>query len=213
MIHVSSIWNLLFVVVGEGFGKVTVSLICLIRFLTRLLWVNRGPCAWNQCNDRSIINKRKNNAHAKIAREVINEKDSQLEAAVEWCLSNNKRGWAALKTNDFPLLKDARAINRRLDGLVTNKAEYESRSILTNNEEQTLVGYMKNMNRCNQGVSRSDTTVVILKMLEIRKWGVRKYGARRYNPLSKAANDALENKNVSRAFWRRFDSKHPDLTQ
>ena len=149
-------------------------------------------------NDRSIINKRKNNAHAKIAREVINEKDSKLEAAVEWCLSNNRRGWAALKTNDFPLLKDARAINRRLDGLVTNKAEYESRSILTNNEEQTLVGYMKNMNRCNQGVSRSDTTVVILKMLEIRKWGFRKYGARRYNPLSKAANDALENKNVSR---------------
>ena len=103
-----------------------------------------------ESNDSSVIDKRKNNAHAKIARELINKKDSQLEEAVKWCQSNNKRGWAALQTKNFPLITDARAINRRLDGSVTNKAEYESRSILRNHEEETLVAYLKNMNRCKE---------------------------------------------------------------
>lgn len=157
-----------------------------------------------------MISKRKNNAYTKIAQEIINEKKFQLEMTVKWCQSNDKRGWVALKTNNFPLITDARAINRHLDGLITKKAEYESRSMLTNHRQQTLVAYLKNMNRCNQGISRPGTEDVILKLLEIRKWGVQKYGAKRYKPLIKAAKDALKEK-VSRAFFRRFDAKHPEL--
>ena len=165
--------------------------------------------------DESVINKRKNNAHAKIARERICKKDLQMTEAVEWCNENNKRGWAALRTGKFPLVTDARAINRRLDGLVTTSSEYESRSILTNQEEQTLVTYLKNMNRCNQGVSRSKCEDMIIRMLAIRKSELNKgtRGGRRFKPLSQAAEDALQKKKISRAFWRRFDTKHPDITR
>ena len=86
--------------------------------------------------------------------------------SVKW-----KRGWVALKTNNFPLITNAWAINHHLDDLVTNKAEYESRSIFTNQEEQTLVAYQKNVSRCNQGISRTGNATVILKLFEIRKWG------------------------------------------
>lgn len=82
-----------------------------------------------------MISKRKNNAHTKIAQEIINEKKFQLEMTVKWCQSNDKRGWVALKTNNFPLITDARAINRHLDGLITKKAEYESRSMLANHRQ------------------------------------------------------------------------------
>lgn len=34
--------------------------------------------------DISVINKQKNNVHAKIAREIINEHDSYLEKAIKW---------------------------------------------------------------------------------------------------------------------------------
>ena len=62
--------------------------------------------------------------------------------AVEWCQSNGKCGWAALETRNFPFIMDVSANNRHLDGRVTNKAEYESKSILTNTEEQSLVTYL-----------------------------------------------------------------------
>ena len=35
--------------------------------------------------DTYTINKQKNNTHAKVAREVINENISQLEMAIKWC--------------------------------------------------------------------------------------------------------------------------------
>ena len=38
--------------------------------------------------DKYVIDKRKNNAHAKIAREIINEKNSQLEMAVKHQMIN-----------------------------------------------------------------------------------------------------------------------------
>lgn len=83
-------------------------------------------------------------------------------------MSSDKCGCAALKTNNFLLITDVRAINHRLDGLVPNEAEYESRSIFTNHEENTLLAYLNDMNRCNQGVSSPGTVAVILKLLEIK---------------------------------------------
>ena len=160
----------------------------------------------------SVINKRRNNNHAKIVRERINMKEAQLDEAITWCRINSKRGWAAMQTGNFPLINDARAINRRLDGEVQNRAEYESRSVLTIIEEDILVRYLKNMNRCNQGVSRKGCEDVIIKMLELRRWGINK-GVKRFKPLSKASTTALEKRKISRSFWRRFDSKHPDITR
>lgn len=109
-----------------------------------------------------MINKQKNNVHAKIAREIINEHDSHLEKAIKWSQYNVKLGSAALRTNNFPLITNTWTINRCYDGLVTKKGEYESRSIFTNHGEQTLVAYLKDMDRCNQGISRLNTMAVIL---------------------------------------------------
>ena len=117
----------------------------------------------------NVLNRRKNNAHDKIVREQINLKNAQMAAAVEWCTSNGKRGWAALQTGNYPLLNDARSINRRLDGKVESKKEYESRSVMTIHEEESVVSYMKNMNRCNQGISRKDATDLIIKILNVRR--------------------------------------------
>ena len=36
------------------------------------------------------IDKRRNNAHAKIARKVINATDQQMNEAVAWCFENGK---------------------------------------------------------------------------------------------------------------------------
>ena len=138
------------------------------------------------------INKRRSKTHAKIARETINRKEDEMNAAVQWCKDNNKRGWAALKTGLFGTICDARAINRRLDGEVETSREYESRSIQTLHEEQILCSHIKNMNRCHQGLSRSHANEVVLQFLKIRKLVLSKYGKKRAVPLSRAAQATLE---------------------
>ena len=72
-----------------------------------------------------------------------------------------EKGWAA-QTGNFPSITDVRAINRRLDGKVETKKEYESQSIMTNQEERSVVSHMKNTNRCNQGMSRSEVKDVMI---------------------------------------------------
>ena len=47
----------------------------------------------------------------------------------------------------FPLIKDVKTINRRLDGVVENKKEREYCSILTVDEEIQIVDHIKNRNR------------------------------------------------------------------
>ena len=41
-----------------------------------------------------------------------------MTKAVEWCIENNARGHAAIKTGLFNLIKDRGTIDRRLDGKV-----------------------------------------------------------------------------------------------
>ena len=53
-----------------------------------------------------------------MARKRINAKTEQLKAAVAWCIENGARGYAALKTGQFPLIKDRETINKRLDGKI-----------------------------------------------------------------------------------------------
>ena len=104
-------------------------------------------CPTGSSNGSSAWKKRKSKAHAIINRENINLKNAQLQEAVDWCIINEARGWAALKTGMFPLIKDARSVNSRLDGGVQNGAEREYCSILTNKEEEAVVRHVKNKNR------------------------------------------------------------------
>ena len=74
-------------------------------------------------------------------------KSKQLEEAVEWCRINNKRGWAAINSGRFPLIKDLRTINKRIDCVVVTGNEKEYCSIFTKDEEESLVCYIRNKNR------------------------------------------------------------------
>ena len=95
--------------------------------------------------------KRKNlstKAEAAVTRKHTNAKNKQLEDAVQWCRVNNARGKAALNTELFPLIKDRETINRRLDGKIKNGEERSYCSIMTTEEEYSLVRFVKNRNRC-----------------------------------------------------------------
>ena len=63
--------------------------------------------------------KPSNKARAAGIRDVINSKQKQLDAAVQWCHENNKRGWAAVNSGLFPSIKDYRTINKQIDGIIT----------------------------------------------------------------------------------------------
>ena len=118
--------------------------------------------------------KRKNMAYATVNRDNINQKNKQMEEALRWCEENNKRGWAALKTGLFTLIKDARSINDRLDGKIQHGAEREYCSVLTSKEEESLVRHVKNKNRCYQGMNRKDITDTVIDILELRKYTLQK---------------------------------------
>ena len=123
------------------------------------------------CGSTSVKNPT-TKAEAIVARKSTNEKNKQLAAAVAWCRENNARGQAALKTGLYPLIKDRETINRRLDGKVINSQERSYCTILTHNEESCIVSYLKNKNRCMQGVNKKDLEMLILDVLRIRKYTI-----------------------------------------
>ena len=68
------------------------------------------------------------------------------------------------------------------------------------------------LNRCLQGINKSELTTLILYILKIRQHANKKFkGGRGFNKLSANAKRALETKNLSRSFWKRWDAKHDDL--
>ena len=153
-------------------------------------------------------------ARNKIQREIINVKEEQLNNAVSWCRENNRRGWAAINSGLFPLIKDLRTINKRLDGEIRSGEEKNYCSILTNEEEISVVRFLKNKNCCFQGLNKLKTTKMILNILGLRQHYNQKYkGERGFVKLSKHAKDALARKKLGRAFWDRFDAKHPSLVK
>ena len=91
--------------------------------------------------------KTSNKSRSNVIRDGIDKKKQQLEEAVEWCRVNNKRVWAAINSGNFPLIKDLRTINKRLDGTIQTGKEKEYCSIFTNDEEESLVRHVKNKNR------------------------------------------------------------------
>ena len=94
-----------------------------------------------------------------LIHETINAKDVQMSDAVQYCQDNNCRGYAALQTGRFPLIKDPRTVNKRLDGY--SKGHQDHLRILTEDEENSLVKHIKNKNRCMQGLIKKQTTNLI----------------------------------------------------
>ena len=85
--------------------------------------------------------------HEKIARKRALEREEQLKKAVLYCNENNCKGYAAITSGLFPLIKDHRTINRRLEDS-NNKIEIgEEKSycqILTSSKEKEYVRYLMN---------------------------------------------------------------------
>ena len=96
---------------------------------------------------KSFRVKPTNKSRCNVLRDVIEMKSKQLEEAVEWCRINNKCGWAAINSGKFPLIKDLRTINKRIDGVIITANEKEYCSIFTKDEEESLVCYIINKNR------------------------------------------------------------------
>ena len=134
-----------------------------------------------------------NAAEAKVARKRIRTREQQLVEAVEWCREHNCRGYSAVKSKLFPLVKDRRTIDKRLDGKIITGQEKNYCSILLPSEEEFLVEYVKNKIRTYQGVGKAPLTELILKTLKIRDHlNKQAKGGRKYKALSKPAKDAIK---------------------
>ena len=96
---------------------------------------------------KSFRVKPTNKSSCKFLRDVIEMKNKQLEEAVEWCRISNKRGWVAINSGKFPLIKDLRTINKRIDDVIVTGNEEEYSSIFTKKEEESLVCYIRNKNK------------------------------------------------------------------
>ena len=65
-------------------------------------------------SSRPIRGNPSTKAEAEVIRKSVSDKNEQLAEAVAWYKENNARGQAALRTGQFPLVKDRETINRRL---------------------------------------------------------------------------------------------------
>lgn len=131
-------------------------------------------------------------ADAVVARKWTNAKAEQLKAAVAWCVENGARGYAALKTGQFPLIKDRETINKRLDGKIVNGEERAYCTIITSEEDRSIVQFVKNKNRCMQAVNK-ELEKLILDVLRIRDYTNKKLkGGRKFVKLSTNARVAME---------------------
>ena len=91
----------------------------------------------------SLNGKPNSKAEAIIQRKHLNNQEAQFEEAVQWCKTNGKKGYSALKTRMFPLIKDCGTIDRRLKGKKLNGKKEHIR-ILTVEEEKSIVEFAKN---------------------------------------------------------------------
>ena len=105
-------------------------------------------------NKQRLKTKPETKAEAQVYRKDIRAREIQVEKAVDWCKENNKRGQAALKTGKFPLIKDKGIIDRRLDGKLKNLKKDHLR-ILSPDEENEIVCYIKNKNRAQSDTATS----------------------------------------------------------
>jgi len=139
-----------------------------------------------------VYGKPNSKAEGSVKRKSIEKKEIQIESALSWCREHKKRGYAALATGKFPLIKNRGTIDRRLDGKCKNNKKEHLR-VLTLEEESSIVEFIKNKNRCHQGISRRQVTSLIVDVLRIRDHCNSKVGGgRRYVKLNKNARKVLE---------------------
>ena len=118
-------------------------------------------------NLRSPTTNPSTKADAVVDRKQTNAKSQQLKAAIVWCLENNVRGYAALQTGQFPLIKDRETIHKQLDGKIVTREERSYCTILTSDEERSIVQFVKNKNRCMQAVNKKELEKLILDVLRV----------------------------------------------
>ena len=137
-----------------------------------------------------------------IYREKIKSNEEILANAIKYCEEHNCRGYKAVNQGGFKI--DPRTINRILDGeeIGQNKMHL---AILTPEEEDAIVNYAKNKNRCLQGVTKKELSSVILNLLNYRLH-TNKYNKnhRLYRKLSLNANKAVSTGKLPRSFWSRL---------
>ena len=121
------------------------------------------------------------------------EKGEQLKAAEAWCRENGKRGYTALKTGQFPLIKDRKTINQRLDGKIFTGEEKWYCKTLTSEEENMIIQFLKNKNRCMQAINKKELEKLILDVLRVPDYTNKKMkGGRKFIKLSTNAKMVLE---------------------
>lgn len=105
-----------------------------------------------------------------------------------------------MKTGLSNLIKSRSTTDNRLDGKIITGCKKQYCSILTNEEEESVVRFVKNKNRCLQGINKKGLTNLILDSVKIRDYGNKKFkGGRRYNSLSVNAKRALQSGKLSRS--------------
>ena len=80
--------------------------------------------------------------NASLLQKQKQEREQQLKAAVQYCFNNNCKGYTAAKSGKFPLIKDHRTINKRLNGGNIG-LEKEYCSILTKKRRSLLLDSAK----------------------------------------------------------------------
>ena len=154
--------------------------------------------------------------HEKEKVKERNVREKQLREAAEYCIENKVKGYAALSTGLFPLIKDPRTINRRIADMPGKKKlitgqEKSYCKMLTEQEEKTLVKYLINRNRCRQGVSEKEAEGIVLNILRTRE-AVNTKGGRKFIALSGVAKACLQKKTFNtRKFFERLKANYPEL--
>ena len=141
----------------------------------------------------------------------VQNRRKQLTKAVEYCRAHKCRGYAALKTGYFPLVKCGRTVNKYLDKKQDPSASSEYCSILTVEEERLLVKMFVMKAQAYQPFNRKHACKYVVSMLKLRN-SVNKAvgGGRKFKKLSPAALRVLEKGVLTRHFWERFDACYKD---
>ena len=146
-----------------------------------------------------------------ILKEHRSLKDDQLRKAIQFCHDNNCHGWKAVMSGQFPLIKDERTVNKRLDGLLGVGDEKEHCQVLTNLEEKTIVAHIQNRNRSLNPMGHKVVTELIFRCLQVRKHIRQKSHGRVGKALSDRSTNALQKGKLSKSFWKRLMVAHPSL--
>ena len=151
--------------------------------------------------------RKKNLTLMAVHSDTVQETSKQLTAAVQYCKDNNCKGYKALATKQFPLIKSPLTVNHHLAGKVSEgRADIATISAA---EEKLLADFMINKARAFQPLSRKDANQFIWTMLQVRNTiNQKNKGRRRVEPLSRAGYKVMQTKKAGRKFWQRFDTKY-----